>query len=61
VRLRRRQVVDPWGEVVARFEDPLATGVITADVDPALIDRVRAKMPIREHRAAGRRRYLGAE
>lgn len=53
------QVIDPWGEMVARFEDPLATGVITADIDLGLMRRVREKMPIQEHRARGRRLYLG--
>ena len=53
------QVIDPWGEVVARFDDPQATGVITADIDLGLMTRMREKMPIREHRAKGRRLYLG--
>ncbi|KAI8464753.1 MAG: carbon-nitrogen hydrolase [Monoraphidium minutum] len=55
-------VIDPWGDVVARFEpDPLATGIITADIDLGLLRRVREKMPIQEHRLTGRRHYLGAE
>lgn len=43
-------IVDPWGTVVARLDDPLATGVATADVDPALLARVRRKMPILQDR-----------
>ena len=54
-----RQVIDPWGEIIARFDDLGATGIITADIDLSVLQRVRGKMPIREHRATGRRQYLG--
>jgi predicted amidohydrolase len=53
------QVIDPWGEIIARFPDLGDTGVITADIDLAVLERVRGKMPIREHRARGQRQYLG--
>lgn len=54
-------VIDPWGEVIGRFSDPLSTGVITADIDLLVMDQVREKMPIREHRLRGRRQYLGGQ
>ncbi len=41
-------VCDPWGAVVARVSDGL--GWATARVDPALTRRVRAGMPVLEHR-----------
>jgi len=41
-------VCDPWGHVVARCSD--GTGWATARVDPALTARVRADMPVLEHR-----------
>jgi len=47
-------IVDPWGTVVGRLEDPLATGIATAEIDPAKLQQVRARMPVREHRLAGK-------
>jgi predicted amidohydrolase len=42
-------IVDPWGEVLAvRAEDP---GVVLAEVDVERVRGVRARLPIREHRA----------
>ena len=54
-----RQIINPWGEVVARLPDPSATGIAVADVDLGALRRVREKMPIREHRLRGRAQYLG--
>jgi predicted amidohydrolase len=52
-------VVDPWGEVAARVEEgPLATGVAFCDLSAEKIEEVRRRMPIAEHREAGRRRWL---
>jgi predicted amidohydrolase len=50
-------IIDPWGVVVARLDDPEATGIAVADVDLAALAAVRAKMPIAEHRARGRALY----
>lgn len=33
-------IIDPWGKVVARLEDPLATGIAVADVDLAYLEEV---------------------
>lgn len=53
-------VVDPWGEVVARVaEGPQATGVAFADLSAERLAEVRRRMPIAEHRAAGKSRWVG--
>jgi predicted amidohydrolase len=44
----RSLVCDPWGNVVAKMSDGL--GWTTARIDPALTARVRANMPVMEHR-----------
>ena len=41
-------VCDPWGTVVAKVSDGI--GWTTARIDPALTARVRANMPVLEHR-----------
>ncbi|URD87713.1 Carbon-nitrogen hydrolase [Musa troglodytarum] len=46
-------IIDPWGMVVARLPDRLATGVAVADIDLTRIDSVRRRMPIAEHRRIG--------
>lgn len=43
-------IIDPWGSVVGRLPDRLATGITIADIDFTLIDSVRAKMPISKQR-----------
>jgi predicted amidohydrolase len=50
-------VVDPWGSIVGRLEDPGATGLALVDIDLEALAAVRAKMPIQQHRAAGRARW----
>ncbi len=45
-------VVDPWGHVVAKCSDGL--GWATARIEPKLTARVRAGMPLEEHRDAAR-------
>ena len=47
-------IVDPWGEVVGRLDDPLATGIAVADIDLARLRSIRERMPVAEHRALGR-------
>ena len=44
----RSLVCDPWGNIVAKVSDGL--GWTTARIDPALTSRVRANMPVMEHR-----------
>ena len=44
----RSLICDPWGTVVAQVSDGL--GFTTARIDPALTARVRAGMPVLEHR-----------
>ncbi|MGE0363483.1 MAG: carbon-nitrogen hydrolase family protein [Vicinamibacterales bacterium] len=41
-------VCDPWGHVIARASD--GVGFVTARVEPAEIRRVRAQIPMSEHR-----------
>lgn len=47
-------IIDPWGEVVGRLQDPLATGIAVADVDLGLLQQIRCRMPVAEHRRLGR-------
>lgn len=42
--------MDPWGEVVARCEDPGAEGIAVADIDLSLVRAVRERMPLAAHR-----------
>jgi nitrilase len=44
-------LIDPWGEVVAELEQ--GEGVISGDIDPARIARVRAELPALAHRRIG--------
>lgn len=47
-------IVDPWGEVVGKLDDPLATGIATAEVNLEQLQKIRARMPIVKHRQLGR-------
>lgn len=49
-------IVDAWGDVIAKLEDPLATGIAVADLDMQRLREVRTKMPVWEHRRAARER-----
>ena len=44
----RSLIVDPWGLVIARAGD--RPGVVIADCDPADQERIRAALPVLEHR-----------
>ncbi|XP_009387462.3 deaminated glutathione amidase, chloroplastic/cytosolic-like isoform X1 [Musa acuminata AAA Group] len=46
-------IIDPWGVVIARLPDRLATGVAVADIDLSRIDSVRRRMPIAQHQRIG--------
>ncbi len=41
-------IVDPWGTVLASFEDEV--GSVIAELDTAMIGSVRAKIPVDKHR-----------
>lgn len=41
-------VIDPWGEVIAQASE--GEGVVTAELDPAYLERVRANLPALTHR-----------
>ena len=44
-------VIDPWGKVVAKLEDPdEGVGIAVAEVDLAYLDDVRARIPVAAHR-----------
>ena len=46
-------IVDPWGAVVGRLDDPDATGIAVAEIDLGYVASVRARMPIHMHRVPG--------
>jgi len=41
-------IIDPWGNVLVTVEDE--PGVAVAEIDLSMIDKVRARMPVAEHR-----------
>ena len=43
-------VADPWGHVIARASD--GVGTVSARIDPARVDKVRAMIPVARHRVA---------
>ncbi|KAK1422504.1 hypothetical protein QVD17_25672 [Tagetes erecta] len=43
-------IIDPWGTVIGRLPDRVSTGIVVADIDFSLIESVRTKMPISQHR-----------
>ncbi|PIA38780.1 hypothetical protein AQUCO_02700172v1 [Aquilegia coerulea] len=43
-------IIDPWGKVISRLPDRVSTGIVVADIDFSLINSVRSRMPISEHR-----------
>lgn len=45
-------VADPWGTVIAEASD--GPGVVVAELDPAVLARVRANLPSLTHRVLGR-------
>lgn len=42
------QIVDPWGAVIAQCAEK--TGIAVAEIDLALLEKVRKNMPCEEHR-----------
>ena len=44
-------IIDPWGEVVAKLEDPEGgVGIATADIDLDWLESVRTRIPMESHR-----------
>jgi predicted amidohydrolase len=50
-------VIDPWGKVIAKLDDPLGTGIACCEIDQRRLDEVRTRMPISEHRSKGHSAY----
>jgi predicted amidohydrolase len=46
-------VADPWGHIVAKASD--GAGVVSAHVDLGLLERVRAQIPVAQHKVIGKR------
>ena len=40
-------IADPWGHVVAKASD--GPGIVSARIDPALVAKVRAQIPVAQH------------
>lgn len=40
-------IIDPWGTVIAQLEDEV--GVASAEINLAMIDEIRARMPVQKH------------
>jgi len=41
-------VADPWGHVIAKASD--GVGIVSARIDPALVAKVRAQIPVAQHK-----------
>lgn len=48
-------ICDPWGDVIARLEDPHETGIALAELDFERMAKIRERMPIKNHREQGRK------
>jgi predicted amidohydrolase len=46
-------IIDPWGKVISKLDDPLVTGIAVAEIDLAEMRSIRERMPVKEHRLAG--------
>lgn len=46
-------VADPWGHVVAKASD--GVGSVAANIDLAVLERVRAQIPVAQHKVIGKR------
>ena len=51
-------IIDPWGRVVGKLEDPLETGIAVAEIDVEEMEEIRRKMPVEDHRRAGMQAVL---
>jgi predicted amidohydrolase len=44
-------IIDPWGTVLAKLEDPKnGVGIATAEIDLDWLDDVRTRIPVETHR-----------
>ncbi|CAK0752414.1 hypothetical protein CVIRNUC_002144 [Coccomyxa viridis] len=48
-------IIDPWGDIIGRLEDPHATGIAVAKLDFQRMRSIRERMPIESHRQQGRK------
>lgn len=46
-------IIDPWGKVIGKLDDPLATGITVAEIDMVELESVRQRIPVALHRIAG--------
>lgn len=46
-------IIDPWGDIVARLDDPISTGIAVAEFDLNYLTTIRERMPVKSHREAG--------
>eukprot|EP01025_Chloroclados_australasicus_P031170 TRINITY_DN3148_c0_g3_i1.p1 TRINITY_DN3148_c0_g3~~TRINITY_DN3148_c0_g3_i1.p1 ORF type:complete len:353 (-),score=13.06 TRINITY_DN3148_c0_g3_i1:262-1239(-) len=47
-------IIDPWGKVIGKLDDPLATGIAVAEINLEQMKDIRLRIPIEEHRKDGR-------
>lgn len=47
-------IIDPWGSIIAKQDEPSATGIALAPINLDYLTSVRQKMPIEAHRQQGR-------
>lgn len=48
-------IIDPWGDIIGKLEDPHATGIAVAELDFERMEQIQTRMPIRNHREQGRK------
>lgn len=54
-------IIDPWGAIIGRLVDPLATGIAVADLNFEEQRAIQTKMPIAAHRLRGLAPIAAAE
>ena len=47
-------IIDPWGAIMGKLDDPLATGIAVADINMQQLQDVRLRMPVLDHRTTAR-------
>jgi predicted amidohydrolase len=53
-------IVDPWGKIIAKLDDPHETGIAVAELDIEQLNAIRERIPINEHRELGRKCIVSA-
>lgn len=51
-------IIDPWGKIIAELDDKSATGIAIAEINLSELHSIRERMPIAEHRRAGKAAIL---